>query len=511
MFIRYFFLFFLFPFIGKGQFIDSTAENYKAYYYDNGQLSSEGFLISGKPNGYWITYYPNQLRKSEGNRRNFLLDSVWNFYDEEGNIEHKITYEKGKKSGEYLYFDDQCLVVAKENYSKDKKEGISFEYFADTTDLSKRIKKTTPFTNGREDGLGYEYEVDGRLITITTYKKGFLVSSEKINRKDNNGLKQGVWKSYFANKRLEKEERYKNDLLNGYVKVYNKQGKLETAILYINGVEQSKEDNLADFDIETEFHSNGAVKSNITYNLAGKKDGIANYFDEDGNVSSSEFYKNGFLLEKGLIDNEGLNQGMWETYYLDGSVKTKGAYKDSEKFGKWEYYFTNGTLEQIGFYDENGKYTGEWKWYYEDGSLLRKEEYRRGVEDGYLEEYARDGKIITKGEYFDGEKEGEWFYELNDHKEKGKYRYGQRNGYWEENFPNGKKSFEGSYVDGAPEGKHEYYNEEGALIREENYSYGKKDGKWKWYDSFGIEIMTITYDDGEEKKINGQRLKFTNN
>jgi antitoxin component YwqK of YwqJK toxin-antitoxin module len=85
--------------------------------------------------------------------------------------------------------------------------------------------------------------------------------------------------------------------------------------------------------------------------------------------------------------------------------------------------------------------------------------------------------LITKGEYFDGEKEGEWFYELNDHQEKGKYRYGERNGYWEHRFPEGKVSFEGSYVDGAPQGKHKYYSEDGYLIKEENYSFGQKDGK----------------------------------
>jgi len=511
MLIKYFSIFiFLFPLFGKSQFIDSTSEKYKAYYYDNGAISSEGFLENGKPNHYWITYYPNQLRKSEGNRQNFLLDSVWNFYDEKGNIENKISYLKGKKNGEYLYFDNECLLIKKENYSDDVKDGLQVEYYADTSKV-KPVKKTVPFVNGREDGVGFEYGKDGRIITITTYKKGFLVSTEKINRKDKSGLKQGVWKSYYANDRLKKEERYKNDLLNGYVKLYNQQGKLESAILYINGEEQSKEDNLADFDIVTNFHDNGAIESNITYNLAGKKDGIANYFDKEGNVIASELYKNGYLLEKGLIDKEGLYQGMWETYYLNGKLKTKGAYKDGEKYQKWEYYFTNGKLEQVGFYDDNGKFTGEWKWYYEDGSLLRKEEFRRGLEDGYLEEYARNGSVITKGEYFDGEKEGEWFYELNDHKETGKYRYGQRNGYWEEKFPNGKTSFEGSYVDGAPEGKHEYYNEDGALIREENYSFGKKDGKWKWYDSFGVEIMTITYDEGVEKKINGQRLKFSDN
>ena len=81
------FVFFISPAYLFSQFVDSSDDRYKAYYYDNGLIASEGFLEKGKPNGYWITYYPNQLRKSEGNRLNFELEGTWKFYNEKGNIE----------------------------------------------------------------------------------------------------------------------------------------------------------------------------------------------------------------------------------------------------------------------------------------------------------------------------------------------------------------------------------------------------------------------------------------
>ena len=38
------------------------------------------------------------------------------------------------------------------------------------------------------DGIGYEYDTtDNRIITIYTYKNGFLLSRESINRYDDNG------------------------------------------------------------------------------------------------------------------------------------------------------------------------------------------------------------------------------------------------------------------------------------------------------------------------------------
>lgn len=502
-----FFFFLFFPFAVFGQFVDKTDTRYKAYFYESGNISSEGFLENDKPNNYWITYYPNQLRKSEGNRLSFELDGVWKFYDKKGNIETSITYKNGLKNGVYTFFNDSCLIVAEESYKDDVKEGIAYQYFPDTS-LKKRIKKSIPYEQNKKNGIAYEFAWDGRIITITTYKNDFLVSKEVINRKDKKG-KQDIWKKFYSNKRTREEARYKNDLLNGYFKLYNKKGKLESAVLYINGVEQSQEKNIADFDINADYYENGTVKSTILYNKAGKKDGVANYYNKDGTVRASEIFRNGYLLKKGIIDKEGLYQGTWEFYYLNDTLKSKGEYKNGKKYGKWKYFFSNGKLEQEGFYDKNGEYTGEWKWYYENGNILRREDYRKGVEEGFMEEYSISGALISKGEYIEGEKDGEWFYELNDHKENGKYRYGEKDGYWEYKHANGNLAFEGNYLEGIPDGKHKYYNKEGVLIKEESFSYGKKDGKWKWYDNSGFEIMNIDYKDGNEIRINGQKVKFT--
>lgn len=499
------FIFIFSPLFAWSQIVDSTNENYKAYYYENGNISSEGLLINNKPNDYWITYYPNQLRKSEGNRENFKLDSVWNFYDVKGNIENKITYVEGIKSGPYKYYDDNCFLIKEELYTNNILDGSVTTFYGDSS--NSLIKSTTPYVNGRKEGIGYTFGKDGRITGIITYKKNFIVSNEKVNRYNADSLKTGVWKTYYDNNKLKREERFKNGKLNGYVKYYNASGQLESATLYLNGEEQSDEDNAADFDITTLYHSNGEIKSTSIINKAGKKDGVSTTYNNKGEIVTTEFYKNGYLLEKGIVDEKGLKQGPWEEYYLNGKLKSKGEYLNGNKYGKWEYYFTSGKTEQKGTYDKNGKVSGEWNWFYDNGNLLRREEFRKGIEDGELEEYAIDGKLITKGEFFDGEKEGEWFYELNDHQEVGKYRYGQRNGTWIFRFPEGKISFEGNFVDGYPEGKHKFYNEKGRLIKEEKYAYGIKDGKWKWYDDFGVETFSITYKDGEEIKVDGQKIK----
>ena len=46
------------------------------YYYPNGNVSSEGTLRNGKPDGYWKSYSESGRIKSEGNRVDFKLDSL---------------------------------------------------------------------------------------------------------------------------------------------------------------------------------------------------------------------------------------------------------------------------------------------------------------------------------------------------------------------------------------------------------------------------------------------------
>ena len=48
--------------------IDQVDGPFKIY-YPNGQVSSEGVIKDGKPDGSWITYYVTGVKKSEGKRK----------------------------------------------------------------------------------------------------------------------------------------------------------------------------------------------------------------------------------------------------------------------------------------------------------------------------------------------------------------------------------------------------------------------------------------------------------
>ncbi len=507
--IHWLFIFTIFPFVVFSQ--GKLKDGYKKFYYSNGQISSEGLVKNGLPEGYWVSYYPNGIIKSEGNRKQSLLDSTWTFYSELGNIQSKIQYKKGKKNGLKITYSDSCNIILKENFNNDIKHGTDTHYY-DVKGLKKW--KTVPFIENIKEGEGYEYaKEDTRLITLIYYKKGTLLGKEKINRKNRKGQKTGTWKKFYEDGKLKEESRYKNDLLNGYLKEYDRKGKLINATLYIDGVAQTYAEEIATLDIKKEYYEDGTVRREGIYDVTGKENGIFKYYDEKGKIEKTEFYVHGVLVAVGLIDEEGKRQGYWEEYYLEpeGQIRSKGKYKDGEKIEEWQYFFVNNQLQQIGKYDKKGRPTGLWKWYFKSGQLLREESFRKGLEDGMMHEYLEDGTVITEGEFIDGKKEGPWLYQHGDHKEVGEYRDDYKHGVWKYyHLITNKLSFEGNFIDGEPDGKHKYYYENGKIKREEVYTMGQKSGVWKHFNLLGEVTLTLYFKNGKEYKIDGTKLTDKN-
>lgn len=487
---------FLFLFL-MGNGVLSQSE-YKVYYYENGKVSSEGTLENGIPNGYWKTFYPTGILKSEGNRVNFMLDSTWVFYDSEGLKTSEINYKEDRRHGEVKTYKNGVLHELSV-YENDIKTGNMLVYYP-----TGEVKQLVPFVEGKEEGEGYEYDTEGTIITMLTYRDGNLRTVERINRRDNLGKKRGKWMEFYDNGMVAKEGYYMNDLRNGIFKYYNRKGDLTNLEKYKDGelVKDSEESII--LDIRNTYYSDGSIKSSGGY-VDGKKQGVHRIYDETGKIASGEVYHQGLKTATGMVDQSGDYQGSWELYYEDGSVKAKGDYENNLRTGDWIFYHKNGTVESEGKY-VNGLPQGQWKWFYETGVLRRKDYYRRGREDGESVETSEDGRVITQGEYENGLKQGYWFYHVGDHVEKGNYVDGDRDGKWVYEYEDGSLNYEGEYLRGIGIGKHKWYYPNGKLKMEGKYSSGLRVGTWYIYNEEGIRELEIRYKNGREFKINGRKV-----
>ena len=491
-----------------------VKDGYNKLYYPNGKISSEGFMRNGQPDGYWKTYFPSGVMKSEGNRKNHLLDSVWIFYNEAGDTLQKVNYVMGKRNGYTFGYNvmhakdpmNRGKIVSKELYVNDKREGQSIYYFTNG-----QIKEEVLFANNKRHGVSKEYNEGGTLITIQRFNNGTLVERERLNRIDAQGLKQGVWKTFYPNGRIKSEINYKDDLITGAYKEYDENGNVSMLLQYAKGVLIEEQDTAA---MEIEIRNQVDADGNLVYSGSYKENipvGIHRMFDKNGAVINAFLYHDdGTKLGEGIITNDGKKEGDWKYFNRDGSIRAQGKFVNNLEQGTWTYFFPHGKTEQSGIF-KNGKTNGLWKWYYEDGNMKREEEFFEGKEEGLCIEYDTLGEIIVQGSYFDGQKEGEWYYKVGDYSEKGKYVGDLKDGKWQAFYSDGKLKYEGNFVQGNPDGEHVFYYPNGQIKEINYYVMGISEKNWKKFDENGLLLITITYRDNKEYRINGQKVEFAVN
>ncbi len=481
-------------------------DGFNKFYYPNGKISSEGTMKNGKPDSYWKSYNENGTIKSEGSRKNFELDSLWKFYNQDGKLLLEIYYKTGKKNGPKISYLDKETV--RENFHNDIKEGYTRYYWPDG-----KIKQETPFIKGLEQGFGKEFAFDGAIITLTEYKKGFIVDRLRINRKDSYGKKQGHWYTFYESGNLRTEITFKNDLKNGYFKEYNENGDLLKISKYVDDVIQPEAEEIQKLEVQNEYYPDGKIKISAMFRN-GVPEGLKREYKADGNIEKAYLYKNGVITGEGIVKEDGNRSGHWKDFYPDGSLKAEGNYDNGKQIGDWKYYHANGKIEQIGKFTKQGKPEGSWKWYFENGKLLKEENYHGGLKDGLSIEYDETGKVIEEGEFVEGNEEGLWFEFTGDSFIKGSYRDGLRNGMWYNIYLDSDSIktdslcyFKGNFIEDNPDGKHTYYWENGKVKDEGSYIMGRKEGEWYKYNFDGTLFMVITYKQGVEIRYDGIKIK----
>lgn len=473
------------------------------FFFPDGSVSSEGPLVKGKPDGYWKTYYSNGQLKSEGNRKGFMLDSVWVFYSEEGLVTQEITYAADRKNGARKSYEEQGNLLRVEIFKDDVRAEKVEEFYANG-----KLKELIPIDSlgkGQEHGVGYEFdEQDGRVISVVTYSNGYVKNRERINRKDKFNQRQGLWKEFHDNMVVQHEGKYRNDNKDGYWKEFDRQGNLLYTLKYDNGILIDEPDELAKIDIRKKFHSNAQVKSVGSY-LKGVEEGVHRFFTEQGVVESAKIYRQGKVAGEGIVDPEGRRQGDWREFYETGELRSKGKYVNNRREGRWIFYYRDGKVEQEGEYVK-GLADGNWKWLHPSGNTWREEIFYEGKEEGLAVELSDSGQVVASGNYIEGEREGQWVIEVGEHREEGEYKVGQRYGMWKYEYRNGKLKYEGKFMAGKEEGIHNQYYSNGQLKETGRYKFGEKEGDWKYLDEDGTVRSIVTYERGSVVKVDGVRV-----
>ncbi|MDR2038349.1 MAG: hypothetical protein LBQ60_10550 [Bacteroidales bacterium] len=488
-----------------------NPNGYNQFYYPNGKVSSEGAMKNGQPDGYWKTYYVTGVLKSEGNRINTLLDSTWVFYTEMGDTLEIINYQLGKKSGYYYTYETVTeknkvttrYLKSKELYLDDKREGKAFYYYPDG-----EIRRLINYKNGKKQGAAKEFDKNGMVITMFEYHNDYMISREFINRMNEKEEKTGIWRTFYDDGTVKEEGIYKDGVPDGTTKMFSEKGRLINERTYREGriIEEGIQTKIEAIEVITYYADSVTFKQKGIY-LDTVPIGMHIFYRPDGTPEKAVRYnESGRRTAEGPVNENEKREGLWSNYFETGALRSRGNYLNDRQNGEWTFYSVDGKSEQTGQF-RNGVMEGEWKWLYKNGTVFRQETYEKGKLNGMSVQYSDSATVAAKGEYVEGEREGEWMINVGDVREEGNYVFGLKDGVWKTYYEDGKLYHRGNFIQGNPDGRHEFYYPDGTLKEEQYYVMGRRERNWKKYYENGSLFLTITYKNDEEIRINGIRIQ----
>ncbi|WP_264564488.1 energy transducer TonB [Flavobacterium sp. N3904] len=101
-------------------------------YYKNGSIQMTGTYTNKKGTfreGFFKYFFENGNVKSEGNYLKNKQNGKWKNYLENGTLESEGEYVQGKKNGNWIWYSETGKICANENYIKNKR--INYKFFDD--------------------------------------------------------------------------------------------------------------------------------------------------------------------------------------------------------------------------------------------------------------------------------------------------------------------------------------------------------------------------------------------
>ena len=242
------------------------------------------------------------------------------------------------------------------------------------------------------------------------------------------------------------------------------------------------EDSLLNGSYES-FYLNGSLKSFGWFDQ-NKPDSLWRYYFENGRKKAEGKFK------------LGIPSGKWTYYYENGNLKSEGILKGNFKSGFWKFYYENDGEKSNGNYLDNKK-VGIWNYFYEDRSLKAQTVIENGI--GQYVEFYPSGSRRMEGNNIAEKSEGEWiyYYETGEIEAVGNYEGGLKNGEWKYYYKSGEVSAIGIYQSGNRHGQWVHYHENGQVSQKGKLVDDKKDGFWKLYYPSGEVLGEAEFNQGD--------------
>ncbi len=481
------------------------------FYHKNGEVSYKFEKVQNKIEGTVKQFFPNgQLRYIQSFTDN-ERDSIATSYYADGKLLSKFQYKEGVLEGPYEEYFFNGNLERKGTYQKGSQSGENVDYWLN----GKLFQKNIYDADGKKNGLSQEFDKDGAKYLEFDYKKGNIIAYRifdktgkivKSGKKkrgdfqydglyadgtirssglyDSKGGKEGVWKFYDKNGKLESEGYYEDGQLEGAYASYFPNGKVS----YESNYEEGSWNGIA-----TNYFIDGKIRSvlvgengnaerqkvslnrfgdtvSVEYYYQGDAEGWQYYYNPNGKLDYKIFDVSGTAVSEIYYDTNEVafdtlsffGTKTLESSYPNGQKKFSISYVNGQVNGPAVWYFGNGKVWKKGQF-KDGDEVGDWVNYFANGKVYLEYSYKNGIREGITKKYHKSGKIAEIYTYLNGSLNGADTYYYEDGKVSNIYNYymGSMNGVAKFHSPEGKLD-------------HVRYYNYGKII---GYSYEGKDGK----------------------------------
>jgi antitoxin component YwqK of YwqJK toxin-antitoxin module len=238
------------------------------------------------------------------------------------------------------------------------------------------LKEVFISKNGLKDGIFKSYYLNGEIILecnyvkdilhgdFKTYYQGGELESKKTYK---NGLLNGLSVNYFENGNIKNETNYINDIPNGLHNKYNSLGKLIQSNLFINGLREKKgHSENSELITEIEYwnienilsHKDYFIDNKIVYSIFKNEEKKHFFYYENGNKKFEICFREdkSYNKIKKNIDLEAISPSSISLIWNCGHQTYKQRFYPS---GKWIHYSENGDKEYELDFTNHEKYISD--------------------------------------------------------------------------------------------------------------------------------------------------------
>lgn len=222
--------------LAKGNYFNDFKDGDWAWYFEDGQLEQKGTYLNHYKEGKWEYYHENGVLKLVENYQNGTITGLKTWYRENGKKEVQYTLVNSVLHGPTTYYDGNGVVQHIRTYAHGKFVGYSYlgtdgSPVATIPVINETCDCVSYFSNGKKSR---EFSVvkDSFTGLYTDYYENGQIHSQKTFEKNQY---QGDHIVYYDNGQIMKVSPKVDDIIEGLVKSFNKDGSLKKTETYVQG------------------------------------------------------------------------------------------------------------------------------------------------------------------------------------------------------------------------------------------------------------------------------------